>query len=532
MSDTDVYLRPDVVAEPLFNQWHAWAYLIPPASAAMYIANSHLKIMQSFVDHPQVHIAALSNPAMIGGPFINYGAERTPAIKQLIAETLTENARMLEFAEGIKALEETLNQEAHGHSLEGLYQRVPGALKGYVELVYDLNNNPSIRFLEGLLYKSKYYNPASQSFAVYRADTDKRPFVLSTPRLEDDETLFLKLPFNHEAVDELARMRSVPRPYGLIREMLGVPGEKEELFASFFMEEKSPAPARYEGEGVRVRYLGHACVLLETKETSIICDPLISYQGRGGMPRFTLDDLPEKIDYVLFTHCHQDHVLFETLLQLRHKIRNVVVPKSSGASRADPSLKLILQTIGFENVWELDEMESIRFADGFLMGLPFLGEHADLNIRTKTAYCVNAKGHSVVLVADSNNLEPALYEHLGEVVGEVSALFIGMECDGAPMSWLYGPLLSKPLSRKDDQSRRFDGSDFGKSFHIVEQLKPREVYVYAMGQEPWCTFLTSIKYTPQSRPIVESDKLTAACAERGIRAERLFGTKELFLEPR
>ncbi|MEO0768444.1 MAG: hypothetical protein AAFY72_03270, partial [Cyanobacteria bacterium J06649_4] len=28
------YLRPDVIAEPLINQWYAWSYLIPPATAS------------------------------------------------------------------------------------------------------------------------------------------------------------------------------------------------------------------------------------------------------------------------------------------------------------------------------------------------------------------------------------------------------------------------------------------------------------------------------------------------------------------
>jgi hypothetical protein len=48
-----------------------------------------------------------------------------------------------------------------------------------------------------------------------------------------------------------------------------------------------------------------------------------------------------------------------------------------------------------------------------------------------------------------------------------------------------------------------------------------------MGQEPWCRFITSIEYTPQSPPIVESDALVAACRERGIEAARLYGCREL-----
>lgn len=98
------------------------------------------------------------------------------------------------------------------------------------------------------------------------------------------------------------------------------------------------------------------------------------------------------------------------------------------------------------------------------------------------------------------------------------------------MSWLYGPLLTKPLARKMDQSRRFDGSNYEKAREIICQLSPKEVYVYAMGQEPWLTYLTSIKYTEESRPIVESNKLVEYCLSRDIISERLFGQKEIILK--
>jgi hypothetical protein len=41
----------------------------------------------------------------------------------------------------------------------------------------------------------------------------------------------------------------------------------------------------------------------------------------------------------------------------------------------------------------------------------------------------------------------------------------------------------------------------------------------------------SIKYTDQSRPINETKKLIRACQERGITAERLYGEKEILIEP-
>ena len=56
-------------------------------------------------------------------------------------------------------------------------------------------------------------------------------------------------------------------------------------------------------------------MVLETKDVCIISDPVVSQPYEGAMPRFTLEDLPDTIDYVLITHGHQDHILLETLLQ-------------------------------------------------------------------------------------------------------------------------------------------------------------------------------------------------------------------------
>ncbi|MBO0719575.1 MAG: MBL fold metallo-hydrolase [Blastocatellia bacterium] len=529
MTGDKVFFKQNVLAEPLFNQWYAWPYLIPPASAAMYIANSHLKIMRSFVSAPQLHISALKNPTMIGGPFINYDASKTDAIKHLIDKTVTEQKIMLEFAEAIEALDQMLLDEANGYSMEAHYSKVPDILRGYVELVYDLHDNPTIRFLEGLLYKSRFYNVASQSIALSEINSDSRSFVFSTPRLGSDKCLFLNLPFGSEALDELFKMKTSPRHLEYIRDALSIENESNYLFATFFTEHLPERPRNFSDDGVRIRYFGHACILIETKNVSLLIDPVISYKYNDGIGRETFADLPETIDYALITHSHQDHMMFETLLQLRHKVRSIIVPRSSGGDRVDPSAKLILQSVGFRNVWELDELERVEIPGGYVMGCPFLGEHADLNVRSKLSYYFSLHGKSILAVADSNNLESRLYQHLHEIVGDVDVLFIGMECDGAPLSWLYGPLFTKPISRKNDQSRRFDGSTCDKGIAIIDALKSKQIYVYAMGQEPWCSFLTSIRYTEDSRPIIESNKLVKECLARGMTAERLYGCKNILL---
>jgi L-ascorbate metabolism protein UlaG (beta-lactamase superfamily) len=525
-----LYLRQNIQVEPLIDHWYAWPHLIPPATAARNITERHLKIMDSYISNPQIHANAAKNPKMLGGPFIDYDGKRVDEIRALRDRIRKERAHLLELSSALTALDAMLRESAKGHSLQPLYEKAPDILRGYVELVYDLNNHPSFRLVEPLLYRSKYYDRSQQSLFLSAIQNDARPFVLSTPRLESPGTLHLRRAFDDASVDRLFQLKNQPQPWPVIKEMLELPDEHDELMQSFLTAE---APARYvsyNGRGVRWRYFGHACILIESNGISMLFDPVLSYTYENDISRYTYLDLPETIDYVLITHDHQDHVLFETLLQIRHKVKNIIVPRNSGGHLQDPSLKLMLENCGFRNVIEISEMEEVQDRDVAITGLPFFGEHADLDIQSKMAWLVRIGSHTLLFAADSCNIEPRLYEHIHREVGDVDALFLGMECDGAPLSWLYGPLLTQRLERSMDESRRLAGSNFEQGRSIVDLFHCREVYVYAMGQEPWLNYIMSIKYTAESRPIVESNRLVQACHERGISAERLFGEKEILLE--
>jgi L-ascorbate metabolism protein UlaG (beta-lactamase superfamily) len=525
-----VYLRQNVELEPLVDQWYAWPHLIPPATTARNLTERHMKIMESYINAPQIHANAVKNPKMLGGPFIDYAGKRVDEIKALRDRIKKERALLIELSNALGSLDDMLRESARGYGLHSLYDRIPAILRGYVELVYDLNNHPSFRLIEPLIYKSKLYDRSQQSLMLSLITNDDRPFVLSTPRLESDDILHVRYPFDHEVVDELFKLKMSPRPPQEVEEMLQVPNTKKELLRSFLTPEKPHAYVPYQGRGVRWRYFGHACILIESQGVSLMFDPVLSYTYENQISRYTYEDLPDTIDYVLITHDHQDHILFETLLQIRHKIKTVLVPRNSGGRLQDPSLKLLLENCGFKNVVEVSEMGEARDGNVHITGLPFLGEHADLDIQTKLAWLVKIGPHRMLFAADSCNIEPYLYQHLHEHVGDVDALFLGMECDGAPLSWLYGPLLTQKVERGMDESRRLAGSNCEQGMNIVDRFNCREVYVYAMGQEPWLNYVMSIKYTAESRPIVESNRLIQSCQERGIIAERLFGEKEILLE--
>jgi L-ascorbate metabolism protein UlaG (beta-lactamase superfamily) len=532
MSHNDLlYLRQNVQVEPLIDHWYAWPHLIPPATAARNITERHLKIMDSYINAPQIHANAVKNPKMLGGPFIDYGGKRVDEIRVLRDRTKRDRAHLIELSNALNSLDGMLRESAKGFSLQSLYPKVPETLRGYVELAYDLNNHPSFRIIEPLLYRSKYYDRSQQSLMLSLIANDDRPFMLSTPRLESEDSLHLRRAFNDEIVDALFELKTFPKTWRQIKDLLAFEGCQDDLAQTFFTPEPPLAYKRYDGPGVRWRYFGHACILIECQGVSMLFDPVLSYTYDSSISRYTYLDLPDSIDYVLITHDHQDHVLFETLLQIRHKVKNIIVPRNGGGKLQDPSLKLLLENCGFKNIIEISEMESLRHGELEITGLPFFGEHADLDIQTKMAWLTKIGQHSLMFAADSCNIEPRLYEHVHREIGDVDALFLGMECDGAPLTWLYGPLLTQRIERTMDESRRLAGSNYDQAQSLVDLFNCKEVYVYAMGQEPWLNYVMSIKYTQQSRPIVESDRLIEACERRGLIAERLFGEKEILLEP-
>lgn len=523
---TLLYLKPSIIAEPLMWNWYAWPYLIPPATAACILTDRYMKIMQSYIQDPQIHAQAVKNPDLLGGPFIDLNGQKTDEIQDLIKQTNQNCKELFELSDSLKEFDKILCNEKGG-SLEEYYKKLPNNIKGFVELVYDLNNNAHVRLIEPLLY-NRYYNSSNQSIALSESSTDFRPFMMSTPNLKKNNQVILNLPFSDKKLDLLFSMRTNPKYKTEIEEAFNVNGNEKNLFWSFFTEEKAQCNNynTYCGDGVRIRYFGHACVLLQTNKISILIDPVISYKVSSEVSRFTFQDLPDVIDYVVLTHNHQDHVLLESLLQIRHKVKHIVCPSNNQGFLADPSLKLILEKIGFQSVITLKDFETIPIPDGEIMGVTFLGEHADLNIHSKIAHFITIKNKKILFAADSNNLDYHLYKNIFNYIGPIDILFVGMECNGAPLSWLYGPLLSSPIKRSYDNARTLSGSNFEKAWKIVEESKCKEAYVYAMGQEPWLNYIMALEYNLDSIQITESDLFVKTCHNANIKSERLYGQKE------
>ncbi len=523
-----VYLKDQTKIEPLNGRWYVWSHLVPPVQHAFNVAFRHLPSIRSFVSNAAVHEAASKNPNMLGSAFMELGKADVPLVKKLLEDTLEHQAHLVRFAEDVVQLDRKLLAET-GYSLDRVYDELAPSLQGLVELSYDTNNRHNIRVIEELAHRAGLDTTHTQELAFTHARDEDRNFFLNTPRVDDDKRMIVPIPFADARIDLLARSRIAPVDFDTLIATFGVTDANRARFREYFT---TSAPQRdapeYDGDGPRVRYFGHACVLVQSRKVSVLIDPFVTWDDNYSEDQHLyFNDLPDQIDYVFLTHNHQDHFRPELLLQLRERIGKILVPRNNVNNVADPSIALALRILGFANVEAMDWMETLQIPGGAITALPFYGEHADLSIASKHGVHLRLEDRCLLFLADSDCKDRSLYKRIVSLLGKVDTLFIGMECDGAPLSWLYCTYLSNPVNRRDDGSRRLSGSDAKRAAVIVEETGCRQVYVYAMGQEPWMRYVTGLEYTPQSKQIVESNKLLKHCAEIGVAAERLRGCRTL-----
>jgi L-ascorbate metabolism protein UlaG (beta-lactamase superfamily) len=524
MDDEVKFLRPDAIIEPLVDGFYGWMHTVAPVQAAMNLANVQVPLLESYLQSPQVHINASNNPELRGGFFVNIAESRIGEVKDLLAGIKQDRAGMLGFAAAVAEAEELVRANATGFDLTPLYPKLPSALSGLVEIAYDTSNQPAVRFIEPLVYESSAYTEDRQSVQLSLETGVERPFILSTPRLSSPDVLDLRIPFRHPGLEELFRSRVHGTTLSRLRELLELDDEEAVALSRLLAGEPDLSADRHIDSGARIRYFNHACLVLQTPEAAIVTDPWVSADA-SATDRFTYRDLPDYIDLVLITHGHQDHIVLETMLALRGRVGTVVVPRSSRGNMADPSMALYLSHLGLPVV-EVDDFSEVEFPGGKVIATPFLGEHADLDIRGKATYCVRLGGRTIFVGADSSGIDPGLYKYIRGHVGQVDMAFLGMECAGAPLTWLYQGLFTKPVTKKMSDSRKLSGSNAEQAAGIMTELGASEAYIYAMGEESWLGHVMATTYNEDSYQLKQVAEFMTWCADHAVKSDHLLGQHE------
>lgn len=129
------------------------------------------------------------------------------------------------------------------------------------------------------------------------------------------------------------------------------------------IEQKKVKEQRVDGKRLVVTFVNHATVLIQTEGLNILTDPIWSERGspvsflgplRKKEPGIKFEDLP-KIDIVLVSHNHYDHMDIPTLKRLRDRFNPLfVVPLGN---------KEFMKDNDFENVIEMNWWDKYKVND-------------------------------------------------------------------------------------------------------------------------------------------------------------------------
>ncbi len=86
-------------------------------------------------------------------------------------------------------------------------------------------------------------------------------------------------------------------------------------------------------------------------------------------------------------------------------------------------------------------------------------------------------------------------------------------------------LQHRPNYRLIEPLRRLNGSNSKQALAIVKMLRPRRVFIYALGWEPWYKYFIGLQYDENSVQLQECNKMTEACRNLGVSTEAMHGRK-------
>jgi len=516
-----VYLRNNVFVEPLVEHWYAWHYLLSPVSRSFFMRKNR-KQLRSFLKYPEFHSDISSGKVST----VRLSKDDVSCVESYLDCNRHQEIQQEKLLLAVEKLDDLVSQ-FNGDSLESLYQEVPSELKGKVELFYARNQSGAYRLFENAF--SGIFEKCESVLFTLKTDHTTRPPVFNTPRLSRHETQFLiDIDFKAKVLDKIFQARRRPIDFNKLCQEMNLTDEAKLKFRMMFTSE-----CEYKGlpepSNGKIRYFGHATLLIETSSESLLIDPWIQNDSfvKNGKTSYSLADLPDSIDYVVITHGHADHFNVETLLQIRHKVGNIIVPKSSGDMIEDPSLAKILRKIGFENVIEVDSFENIQGNTFQLHTLPFLGEHGDLRVDAKSSYYIETDSEQLLILSGSKFIQPEIYQYLVDNSLKVGKMFVGMECEGAPYTWLYEPLLNQGYQPEYAKNRRLVGCDSDETEQLIRLINPDSIFVYAMGLEPWLEYLIGKPTNFDDYIVREYKRLENKMLHEDITLKLLYWSEEI-----
>lgn len=135
--------------------------------------------------------------------------------------------------------------------------------------------------------------------------------------------------------------------------------------------EMRPNPFAEANDRPRVTFMGHTSIMVQSRETSVLTDPL--FRVTLGVPPIAFETTRLKLGAICCTHSHWDHCDLATLLQF-NKRTPIVIPRVRKPTAFNPPMVQALALLGFSDIRELDVWDTMNIGDIEMMAVPFHGE--------------------------------------------------------------------------------------------------------------------------------------------------------------
>ncbi len=186
-----------------------------------------------------------------------------------------------------------------------------------------------------------------------------------------------------------------------------------------------------------ISWLGHSTILMKLEDTTIITDPILSNRASPfkhiGPKKFdyeneiNVEDLP-KIDAVVISHDHYDHLDYQTIQKLAKRVEMFFVPLGVKAH-------LVKWGVSEEKIKSMDWEEEVQFKDLKLTALParhFSGRSFDDGGKSLWAsWAIRSESISTYFSGDTGYFEG--FKDIGQNHGPFDIAF--MECGAYSEHW-------------------------------------------------------------------------------------------------
>ncbi|WP_035757394.1 MBL fold metallo-hydrolase [Hugenholtzia roseola] len=185
-------------------------------------------------------------------------------------------------------------------------------------------------------------------------------------------------------------------------------------------------------------WFGHSSYFMQVEGKKILVDPVFSgfaspfsfsVKAFAGTDRYSAADMPE-IDYLFISHDHWDHLDYETLIELKPKIKKIICGLGVGAH---------FEHWGFETakIYEGDWYDTIALDAGFTTHLVptrhFSGRGFKRNPSLWTAFVLQTPTKQILIGGDSGYGKH--FKHIGEKFGAFDLVIL--ENGQYDKSWKY-----------------------------------------------------------------------------------------------